>query len=150
MRPLKGSRMLLRLIERRGAKRLGANHVAIVFGSNPSARAVCARSGPAGDLITTRALREGENIAPSRNKRSVVRAISSCNGVPTIWAIKPIITAGCAVMISCDGDRTALAVSTTEQGQCFSARGYPAQCERAGNRREAVCDRSSYACASGR
>ena len=33
---------------------------------------------------------------PSRSKRPVVRTMSSCNGVPTIWAIKPIRTAGCA------------------------------------------------------
>src|SRR5262249_46024088 len=46
---------------------------------------------------------------PRRNKRSVVRTRSSCSGVPTRWAIRPIRTAGCAVMTSCNGDRTKLA-----------------------------------------
>jgi hypothetical protein len=40
---------------------------------------------------------------PSRSKRPVARTMSSCNGVPTIWAIKPIRTAGCAVKASCNG-----------------------------------------------
>src|SRR6202030_1879239 len=48
---------------------------------------------------------------PSRSRRPVVRTMSSCNGVPTIWAIKPIRTAGCAVKTSCNGDHAALAVS---------------------------------------
>ena len=55
---------------------------------------------------------------PSRSKRSVARTMSSCNGVPTIWAIKPIRTAGCSVKTSCNGDRAALAVSTAEPMGC--------------------------------
>jgi hypothetical protein len=31
---------------------------------------------------------------PSRNNRSVVRTMSSCSGVPTRWAIKPMRTTG--------------------------------------------------------
>src|SRR5262245_28344876 len=47
---------------------------------------------------------------PRRSNRSVVRTRSSCSGVPTRWAIKPIRTAGCAVRTSCNGDRTSLVV----------------------------------------
>jgi hypothetical protein len=55
---------------------------------------------------------------PSRSKRSVVRTMSSCNGVPTIWAIKPIRTAGCAIRISCNGEPAALAVPLKESMGC--------------------------------
>ena len=50
--------------------------------------------------------------------RPVVRTISSCNGEPTIWAIKPIRTAGCADKTSCNGDRAASAVSIVKSMGC--------------------------------
>ncbi len=46
------------------------------------------------------------------------RTMSSCNGVPTIWAIKPIRTAGCAVKTSCNGERAALSVLPVESVGC--------------------------------
>ena len=55
---------------------------------------------------------------PRRNKRSAVRTMSSCCGVPTRWAIKPIRTAGCAIMRSCSGDRTKKAVLPIEPIGC--------------------------------
>ena len=51
---------------------------------------------------------------PRRNKRSAVRTMSSCCGVPTRWAIKPMRTAGCAVMRSCSGERTKMPVLPME------------------------------------
>jgi hypothetical protein len=55
---------------------------------------------------------------PSRSKRSVVRTMSSCNGVPTIWAINPIKTAGCATKTSCNGEPAAVAVPIEESTGC--------------------------------
>jgi len=46
MRPLKGSRTLLRGRERRGSKRERLNHLATVCGWRPSTRAVCAMVRP--------------------------------------------------------------------------------------------------------
>src|SRR5215475_6211340 len=55
---------------------------------------------------------------PRRNKRSVVRTMSSCCGVPTRWAIKPIRTAGCAVKRSCSGERTKMLILSMEPIAC--------------------------------
>jgi hypothetical protein len=55
---------------------------------------------------------------PRRNKRSVVRTMSSCCGVPTRWAIKPIRTAGCAVKRSCSGERAKMLVLSMEPIAC--------------------------------
>jgi hypothetical protein len=55
---------------------------------------------------------------PRRNKRSVVRTMSSCSGVPTRWAIKPMRTAGCAVKRSCSGERTKMPVLAMEPTGC--------------------------------
>src|SRR5262245_38687829 len=55
---------------------------------------------------------------PSRNKRSVVRTMSSCNGVHTRGAIKRIRKTGCAVKTSCNGDRMKLAVLRATSTDC--------------------------------
>src|SRR5215470_779060 len=55
---------------------------------------------------------------PRRSKRSVVRTMSSCCGVPTRWAIKPMRTAGCAIKRSCSGERTKMPVSPMEPIAC--------------------------------
>src|SRR6516225_78948 len=49
---------------------------------------------PSGTGAIARAADVARMSWPSRSKRPVVRTMSSCNGVPTIWAIKPIRTAG--------------------------------------------------------
>jgi hypothetical protein len=54
----------------------------------------------------------------SSSKRTVVRTMSSCNGVPTIWAIKPIKTAGCSVKTSCNGEPAGGAAPITESTGC--------------------------------
>ena len=55
---------------------------------------------------------------PSRSRRSALRAMSSSNVVPTIWAIKPIRTARCASKISCNGVCAELAVSFAKPTGC--------------------------------
>ena len=55
---------------------------------------------------------------PSRSRRPVVRTMSSCNGVPTIWAIKPIRTAGCAIKTSCNGEPAGAAVPPANSTGC--------------------------------
>src|SRR5215831_9853273 len=69
-----------------------------------------------------RAAEEARMSWPSRSKRSVVRAISSCNGVPAIWAIKPIRTAGCANMTSCSAGRAKSIVLFVESTSCANER----------------------------
>ena len=55
---------------------------------------------------------------PRRSKRSAVRTMSSCCGVPTRWAIKPMRTAGCAVKRFCGGERMKMPVLSTEPIAC--------------------------------
>ena len=71
---------------------------------------------------------------PSRSNRSVVRKISSCNGVPTICAIKPIKTAGCAVKIFCNGGHAAWPVLIAESMGCAIERSCNAGPTQAGAR----------------
>ena len=59
---------------------------------------------------------------PSRSKRSVVRTMSSCNGVPTIWAINPIKTAGCANRRSCNAGLAKLIVLFVKSMGCANER----------------------------
>src|SRR5215469_8117675 len=70
----------------------------------------------------SRAAEEARMSRPSRSKRPVVRAISSCNGVPAIWAIKPIRTAGCATMISCNAGPAKSALRFAESIGCVNER----------------------------
>ena len=85
-------------------------------GSHGSWRTSRNRSPPAppsGAGVAARAADVARMSWPRRSKRPAVRTMSSCNGVPTIWAIKPIRTAGCAIKTSCNGDPAAVAVPTS-------------------------------------
>src|SRR5215471_13721372 len=105
MRGLKGSRTLPRGRLRRGSKRERAAHAATVLGSgglhDRQALAIMAvvdlaerlvidhdRAPPSGTGATARTADVARMSWLSRSKRSVVRTMSSCNGVPTMWAIK--------------------------------------------------------------
>ena len=125
---------------RRGSKRECANHLATVLGSRPSARAVCAMVGP-GDHGSRGSWKTSRNRSPpaphsgagvavhaadvARMSGPVVANGPWCGrchlvtGSPRYGGLnKPISTAGCAVKTSCNGDRAALAVSTTGQMGC--------------------------------
>src|SRR6516162_2236828 len=70
----------------------------------------------------SRAAEEARMSWPSRSKRSVVRTMSSCNGVPTIWAINPIKTAGCANKRSCNAGPAKLIVLFVKSMGCANER----------------------------
>jgi hypothetical protein len=83
-------------------------------------RAAAARFGGRGGRMFARARAAvvARRSWPSRSRRSALRAMSSSNVVPTIWAIKPIRTARCASKISCNGVCAELAVSFVKPTGC--------------------------------
>ena len=70
----------------------------------------------------SRAAVEARMSWPSRSRRSVVRTMSSCNGVPATWAINPIKTAGCTNMRSCNAELAKSIVLFVESMGCANER----------------------------
>ena len=102
---------------------LGDDHRSDGFWSTVHNRSWLASPSCTGCCVAARACADLERISwPSRGKRSVVRMTSSCNGVPTIWAINPIKTADCAIKRSCNGGLTGLAVWIAEPIGCSAER----------------------------